>query len=250
MIRMNEMKKVTWILWTLMIGTWCLFPLRAHGNPPTLPQRVIERQEVIEILETTLQRAINDRRKRVEVKEVRGCENVMIPSGSFSYEVILPEEAYRGGNISAAILFYVDGKEVKKIRVSGQVDIYADVVVARSYLEKHRVIYDKDIQWVNKNISSFPPDIVTEFEEVVGKRTNLTVNSQEVLRKSMVERPPLVKKGDRITLVIENNQFKITDLAEVQEEGGKGDRVRLINLSSKREVYGRVLDANTALVNF
>jgi flagella basal body P-ring formation protein FlgA len=92
--------------------------------------------------------------------------------------------------------------------------------------------------------------VVTDFEEVVGKRTTLTMNSQEVFRKNMVERSPLVKKGDRITLIVENSHFRITSVGEVQEEGGKGERIRLLNVSSKREVYGRVLDANTAQVDY
>jgi len=138
----------------------------------------------------------------------------------------------------------------KKRRVTAQVNIFADVVAARSYLKKHHVIQEKDLQWVNKNMAHLPPDVVTEFEEAVGKRTTITMNSQEVFRKTMVERTPVVKKGDRITLLVENSRFRITSLGEVQEEGGKGDRVRVLNVSSKREVYGRVLDANTAQIDY
>ena len=66
----------------------------------------------------------------------------------------------------------------------------------------------------------------------------------------MVERAFLVKKGDRIILVVENSHFRITSVGEVQEEGGRGDRIRLLNITSKREVYGRLLDANTAQVDY
>ena len=53
-----------------------------------------------------------------------------------------------------------------------------------------------------------------------------------------------------MVLLVENDQFKITALGEVKEMGRKGDRIKLINLTSKKEVYGKVLDANTVRVDF
>ena len=222
-------------------------PLVQEGRPG---DQIIEAEDVADIVEVHIQRMIGDRRKRVEVKEIRGYERTVLPPGSLSYEVSVSDQAYRGGHVSTMIHFLVNGQVTKKRRVTAEVNIFADVVAARSYLKKHHVIQEKDLQWVNKNMAHLPPDVVTEFEEAVGKRTTITMNSQEVFRKTMVERTPVVKKGDRITLLVENSRFRITSLGEVQEEGGKGDRVRVLNVSSKREVYGRVLDANTAQIDY
>lgn len=243
-----------WLV-TVWMGAF-VFPGAEASNsiPPSREgyqeSQIIEPEDVAGILEAHIQKMMSDPRKRIEVKEVRGYGRMAFPPGNLSYEAFVPDQVYRGGNISAAIHFLMNGKEIKKIRVTVQVNIFADVVVARSYLKRNHVIQEKDLQLVNKNISLLAPDLVTEFEEVVGKRTALTMNSQEVFRKSMVERTPLVKKGDRITLVVESSHFRITTLGEVQEEGGRGDRIRLVNISSKREVYGRVLDATTAQIDY
>ncbi len=106
------------------------------------------------------------------------------------------------------------------------------------------------MQVVNKNITLLPGDVATDLQEVLAKRMTLSVNSQEVLRKSMVEVPPLVKKGDRVTLLVENPSFRITSAGEVKEDGRRGDRVRVLNISSKKEVHGRVLDNHTVQVDF
>jgi flagellar basal body P-ring formation protein FlgA len=254
---MGEMKKKVWIFCLAMVGMGVvLFPAAEAWNASPSPQegiqgsQVITAEDVAGILETHIQMKTNDRRKRIEVKEVRGFEKVTLPPGELSYDIMVPDQIYRGGNVSAVIHFLIHGKEIKKIRVTAQVQVFADVVVARSYLKKNQVIREKDLHLLNKNISLLAPDVVTDFDEVVGKRTTLNMNSQEVFRKSMVERAPVVKKGDRITLIAENSYFRITTLGEVQEEGGRGDRIRLLNVSSKREVYGRVLDANTAQIDY
>jgi flagella basal body P-ring formation protein FlgA len=212
--------------------------------------RLIEREELTRALEDSLQQIIDDRDKTVKVKDLQGGEQVIILPGLLTYEFLLPDQARRGGNLAATVNILVDGREIKKIRVQARVEIYAEVVSARGYLQKKQEITDKDVQKVNKNIALLPPDILTDLEEVIGKRTTLSINNQEILRKNMVEIPPLVKKGDPVALVIENNQFRISTFGEVKEEGRKGDRVKLLNVSSKKEVWGRVLDAHTVQVEY
>jgi flagella basal body P-ring formation protein FlgA len=89
-----------------------------------------------------------------------------------------------------------------------------------------------------------------DLEEVRGKRMTLSVNGQEILRQGMVEVSPFVKKGDRVILLIENPSFKITTLGETQEEGREGERIKVVNISTKKETYGRVLDAQTVQIDF
>jgi len=211
---------------------------------------VFEANDATGVLEIYFEKIAGDRHKRIDVKDVRIYEKILLPPGTVSCDIILPEQAHRGGNISGAILFRVHSQEVKRSRFSARVDIYADIVVAKGHLKKYHEIEKKDVQLVNRNISFLPQDVITEVEDMIGKRTTLSINNDEIIRAGMVEIPPVIKKGDRVTLVVESQQFKITTLAEAKEEGRKGDRVRLVNLSSRREVSGRVLDANTVQIDY
>jgi len=225
----------------------CLVPFVAAAFQD---EKLLEQAELVRLLENHLQKMIQDPKKRVELKDFRGGENILLPKGVLSYEVSFPDQAYRGGHFTASILFSVNGREAKKVRVSGRIDLYADVVVARQLLRKHHEIQERDVHLATRNISLLPQDVVTEVETVLGQRTTMTINGQEVIRRSMVEVPPLVRKGDRVLMAINDSQFKITTWGEVKEEGRRGDRVKLINLSSKREVYGKVLDSNTVQIEF
>ena len=221
--------------------------VRIEGIRPGLP---LETAEMARILENRLQKMIQNPNRKVAIRDFRGYEQVIVPRQDFSCQVQVTEKAIQGGNISGMMVFFARGQEIRKIRFSARVDIYADVIVPRHFLKKHHEIQAEDIQIANKNIAALPQDVVTEEKEVLGKRTILSINNQEALRLSMLEPPPLVNKGDRVILLIENDQFKITAVGEVREVGRKGDRIKLVNLSSKKEVYGRVLDANTVQVDF
>lgn len=236
-----------WLIFGPAPGAFSQPAVRIEGIRPGQP---LESAEMARILENHFQKMIQNPSRKVIIGEFRGYEQVIVPRESFSCQVLVPEKAIQGGNIAGMMVFFANGREIKKIRFSARVDIYADVLVPRHFLQKHHEIRADDIEIVNKNIAVLPQDVITEEKEVLGKRTTLSINSQEVLRLSLLEPLPLVNKGDRVILLIENDQFKITALGEVKEVGRKGDRIKLVNLSSKKEVYGRVLDANTVQVDF
>ena len=246
------MKRLRWFRWFLVIQILSLFILQVEGYPGQNPQetRTIEAEEIVGILRDHLQKLIHDGNKRVEIKEIRGYQKTAVPRGNLSCEITVPEQAYRGGTVAAIIRFHVNGLEVKRLSITARVEILADVVSVRHFLRKHQEIQGKDVQLENRNISLLAGDAVTDVKSILGKRTTLSINSHEILRASMVELPPLVKKGDRVILLVENHQFKITALGEAKEEGRRGELVKLVNLSSKKEVYGRVLNTNTVQIDF
>jgi len=216
----------------------------------TRPGRAVERAEVSQILEDHFQKALGDGRKTVKVREIQGIEQIMVPPGDLSWEVKAPVRSYQGGHIPVSLILWAEGQKLREVRAQARLEVFAEVVVAKNSLRRHQIVDEKDVHLVNRNITQQAADVVTDLEDVLGKRVTLSVNTQEVLRKSMLEVPPLVKKGDRVILVVENSNFKITCMGEVKEEGRAGDRIKVTNISSKREVYGRVLDSYKVLVDF
>jgi len=216
----------------------------------TRPGRSVERAELTQILEDHFQKALGDERKTVKVREIQGIGPIMVPPGDLSWEVKAPVRSYQGGHIPVSLILWAEGQKFREVRTQARVEVFADVVAAKNSLRRHQIVEEKDVHLVNRNITQQAADVVTDLEEVLGKRVTLSVNTQEVLRKSMLEVPPLVRKGDRVTLVVENTHFRITCVGEVKEEGRAGDRIKVTNISSKREVYGRVLDRYTVLVDF
>ncbi len=212
--------------------------------------RLVEKDEMVQILEENLRNILPDPKRILVVQEVQGFDPFFLPPGPYSSEVILPESAHRGGPMAVTVSFFQEGRLIQKSRVRVRVEIQGFVVAARNGLRRHQEITESDVHLVKKNLNLLPPDVLTDPKEALGKRLTLSVNGQEVLRRSAVEIPPLVKKGDRVLLIIDNSYFKISTFGEVKEDGRRGDWVKLTNISSKKEVYGRVVDAHTVQVEF
>lgn len=211
---------------------------------------VLERDETAKILENGFQALYPEQKYRVEVKALHQWDRIDLPSGNLTCEFILSEQARRGGNLSGLLVFRRESREMGKARFSARVDIYVEALTAVHYLGKHHHVQASDVQRVSKSLSALPHDYLSDIKAVEGKRTTITINRGEVLRAGIVEEPPLLRKGDRVMLVVENRHLRITAAGEAREEGRKGDRIKLVNLLSRKEITGRVLDGHTVQVDF
>lgn len=188
--------------------------------------RLVEKEEVIQVLEENLRNILPDPRRTLVVQEMQGFEAFILPPGPYSSEAILPEAAHRGGPMTVTLSFFQEGRLVQKIRLRVRVEIQGFVVAARTGLRRHQELGENEVHLIKKNLSQLPADVLTDLKDAIGKRLTLSVNGQEPLRSSMVEVPPLVKKGDRVLLIVDNSYFKITTFGEVKEDGRRGESVK------------------------
>ena len=100
-------------------------------------------------------------------------------------------------------------------------------------------------------LARLPSNIITDYDEILGKRTKRAIDANTVLRPDLIEFPPLVKRGDVVMVVAESGGLRITTLGVVKGRSGRrGERIRVENLDSKKSIYARVMDANTVKVDF
>jgi len=187
------MNKVIHYLGLILVFLWVCSPGISEGSSWFDSYHITkcsifpEPEDVRKILEDYIKKIFQNHKTQVEVREVKVFNTFSIPSRPLFYEILLPINAYRGGNISATILFYLTKDEVKRVRTSAKLDIFTEVVVANRHLPKHHIISEKDIELIFKNVSTFSSNLITHPNDVLGKRTTLSINPGEILREGMVE---------------------------------------------------------------
>ena len=100
------------------------------------------------------------------------------------------------------------------------------------------------------DLSKIKAYAVTTYEAVLGKRTKRAIKTDAVLSTDHIELPPLVKRGDVVSIIAESDGLRITALGEVRQMGCRGERINVLNLDSKKCIYAHVLDSNTVRVDF
>ncbi|MBW1706090.1 MAG: flagellar basal body P-ring formation protein FlgA [Deltaproteobacteria bacterium] len=213
----------------------------------------------VEITKEDIKRAVSDfiyasipwDREKVKIRDIWVRDNVILPKGKISYSVEPVKNTDFKGSVPLPIRFKVDGNLQKRILVTADIDVFAEVVVTKRPLRRHRRITEDDVEIREKNLAELPSNIILEYEEVLGKRAKRNISANTVLRPDLIEFPPLVKRGDVVLLIAESSGLRITALGMVkQREGRRGERIRVENIDSKKSLYGRVLDSRTVKVDF
>jgi flagella basal body P-ring formation protein FlgA len=223
-----------------------------------VPKKVEVTRSFIEISKKKIEKIILDfiygivpwKREQVRIKKVCVSNSAFLPRGKITYKVVAPRKTDFLGNVPLSVLFEVNRHLEKKIWAMVNIEVLTEMVVTKRPLRRYQMITKKDIHLKKMDLSKMKSNAMTTLGEVLGKRTKRAIKTDEVLRRDHIELPPLVRRGDVVSIIAESNGLRITALGEVRKKGCRGERIKVLNLDSKKCVYANVLDSNTVRVDF
>ncbi len=211
---------------------------------------LIKQKEIENIIKNFVQRDILQKYNKSRITKICVGQDLILPEGKVTYEVFSPQKIGLTGSIFVPVSFKVNGMFQKKIGVQVFLEVLSDVVVTKRPLARYAVITKDDLLLKTMNARKLSSNVITDIKSVLGKRTKKAINAKTVLKTNLVEFPPLVKRGDVVSMIIEFSGLKIRTIGKIMEKGRKGETLRVLNLDSKRVIYATVLDSKTVTVNF
>lgn len=185
----------------------------------------------------------------VDIHSIKATANSTVPAGELELKVHFLGDRLMG-RVPALVDIIVDGSKERHIRITGVIDVYGPVVVATRTMSRRHVISDDDVELRRINLSDAPRGVVSEPERVVGMRTRGSISAGEPVDLGWVERSPLVKRGDIVTMIVNAPGLKVSTKGRAEQTGYKGGSIRLTNLATQRIVSGRVTADGSVVVEF
>ncbi len=236
--------------------------LLAQVNPPRdlsvlIPSEVVisratQRVKTSQISQA-FRRAISERmgarNADFSLHSVNAGSDLVLPAGRLESKVHFLGQAL-DGLVAAHMEFWVNGSLAGKRRVSGKVDLFGKVAVAAKGLARRHLLEPEDVKIVRLRLNGIQGATTSDPEEVIGLRTRVPVSMGEALELNRLERAPLIRRGDVVRMIYTAGRLKVSAKGRAEQTGYKGGSIKLVNLASKREVYGKVLDSGTVLVDF
>jgi len=210
----------------------------------------IHEKRFLDLFNGYIARQLDGRKADFRVSRFKVIGNGPLAEGKLGIELVHQVDRELLGYVSLTAIVRVDGKVERRVVLSGWVDRFEDVLCASRSLARGSIITGDDISTNRKNISRLPQNLLTGMEEVVGKRLKHALDPGTVMLANMVEDPPLIKKGDRVTIVAESPTILVTALGIAQAKGGLGSQIRVKNCMSRKEVIARIVNASTVRVGF
>jgi len=131
-----------------------------------------------------------------------------------------------------------------------EVEALADVVVATRPLERGMVVEKGDVALQKRDMATVPARGLRSIDEAIGKRVRVGTRANSPMRSDYLERLPLVKSGQLVTILVENDKFRITATGRAKGNGAEGETVVVQNLTALKEISAVVVDAKTVRVEF
>lgn len=184
------------------------------------------------------------------LKRVGYQGDLTLPAGEVSFEVAAPNRWEGWGRANLALIVRVNDRVERNLTIPVEVEALADTVVVLRTLERGDVIGPDDVTVQRRDVSSLTGRVYRSVDEVVGKRARVPVRASMPLKGDQLERVPLVKSGQLVTIIIDNQVMRLTATGKARGNGAEGDIVKVQNLGSLKEVPARVIDSGTVQVDF
>jgi flagella basal body P-ring formation protein FlgA len=169
-------------------------------------------------------------------------DSLPLANGEITYRLTDEPDCASAGKKFLSAVIAVNNKEYGKVKMQGDLHFLGTVVIAARTLPKNGIINSDDIKTDFRDISMLGSDLIASPEQALGKQTNKSLRAGDILFGQLLNNPPLVKRGDRVTILAKRGSVQVTVPGEVKNTGARGETVRVKNLMSHRVLDARVVE--------
>ena len=242
-------KKIYWYLNSIIISSLLIFPTLSNTASASEKQ-IITVEEIKKSATDFLVRTLPWEKDKLEIDIYYQGGKITIPAG----EKLLIYKGRGGtkkvGRIPITLEIEVDGLFQKRIGINSRVMVSQKVVKTTRPIKRGEIFTTDNIHIETIKTERLLGNTIKNLEDALGyEAVNYLPNGRSLLQRSM-KKPALGSKGEKIMILAEKNGMKITTPGILREDGYENTMVQVLNIESKKIIYGRLVDANTVKVSF
>ena len=186
---------------------------------------------------------------QINVKNISISNNIVLPKG-WDYEIAPAPKSTMIGRTAFSLNISTNGKVAQTSWISADIEVLVDVVLTSRAMKDHQLVSENDIYVGKKDLAELPPGYIYDMRDVIGKRLKRFIGANRPLTVDILEEPPLFRRGDKVFIVAETETLKVTAVGMATGDGYRGRPAKVINMQSRKEVFGEVVDGGTVRVKW
>lgn len=233
-----------------------LIRLRQHGFQPeaftlVTPARMVicrekktlQGQQLVEAVVATLRNALN-LPDDAQVECPTPPHDVSLPQGEV--RLTAGEPRVLGGGWYSVPLYVSTGRgALATLNVRLRVGFWREVVVTQRSLRPGEVVDDTAVATGRFLVYDEGGDFLTTAEEACGKVVRQTIPARQPLRRSALEEPALIRRGQQVKLLVQMDGAVIEASALALQDGKAGARIRVQVVDTRKTLTATVVDSQT-----
>ncbi|MFN7114561.1 MAG: flagellar basal body P-ring formation chaperone FlgA [Alphaproteobacteria bacterium] len=122
--------------------------------------------------------------------------------------------------------------------IAGQLHLLTSVPVLAQAKRSGDIIMPSDITYLDIRSADLSAQMIVDEKQLLGLSPRRSLPAMRPIVSGDIVQPMLVKKGEMVTVSLQNGSMSLTTQARALENGGAGSLIRVMNMSSRQ-----VLDA-------
>lgn len=167
-----------------------------------------------------------------------------------SIELSSHPRARRIGRVPVTVTLIVAGRVVRRGVINANVRVEMPVLVTARAIRRGEPLVSEHFTLEPRDVSELPEGWLDDPRALAGHRARRSVPPGTLFRRSWAELPPRVRRGEVVRLRLEYGALIIEGKGVPRKDAHAGDWIRVVNVDSKRELYGRVAEDGVVHVQF
>lgn len=179
-----------------------------------------------------------------EISVARAPRDLTTAAGeSTEVKARLLNSTVRLGSNTVALEAFVDGTRAATASVTLDVRAVAEILVATAPIRQGETLGPQNTAWDRRDVTrmtgAIEPGAGQSVPEYIARRT---IQPGTAITETDVTTPPMVRKGDAVSLVVTCGNVKLTSPAEARQDGKAGDVIRVNCTATGQDVRGKVIE--------
>lgn len=236
-----------------LMGAQVLSKIEEAGYSPELfgysiPRSInVERAGTVVAKEQVLEAARRvfraDKKLDLKVRDVQLHNSQVIPLGETKMRIeVLGLPA--AGKVPLRVEVTVNDDYAARFLATAVVDDWREVPVMTRALERGMLVSPEDVQLVRLNLLKEPQDVIDDLSAIVGRRVVRRLKAGETVRRSQVDIPPVIPRGQAVVMHYRKGGLHVTAKGHALEDGHHQEIIAVKNSDSRKIVRGKVVSEN------
>lgn len=185
------------------------------------------------------------------LKDYSRFEYEIISSPKVNGEDILVDnnrEVKISGNIAYIPVNIINSKGVKtQSLVSLKLKLFKSVVIAAREIKRGEAFNSENTELKTVDVSQIRGSVLSKTYSLKNNQARLNISKDEIILESMLEKMPVIKRGDSIRACVIRGGVSIEIDATARQDGSENEIISIVT-SDKKSFKARVIDRYSAII--
>lgn len=153
------------------------------------------------------------------------------------------------GQVVVYFSYFKNGNRVYKTNGTVRVGVLKRVLISTVPVKSGMSFSSDNIKYETRDIARAFEEPFNSEEKLFRMVASKYIPPGRIITKSLAKMRPVVSKGERLRVLYRKGSLNLTVGGIAKQEGAKGDRIKVMNIDTRKIIYATIVDSTTVVIS-